>query len=585
MIKKRWIRKDAPAPEQVAQLTQALGVNEAIVRLLCQRGISTFELARSYFRPDLSQLHDPLLMRDMDRAVARLVRALHDGERVLVYGDYDVDGTTSVALVYSYLLRFFGPARIEYYIPDRYKEGYGVSEAGIDFAQENKFQLIIALDCGVKSVDKVAYANERGVDFIICDHHLPGAELPAAVAVLDPKRADCDYPFKELCGCGVGFKLMQAFTEHQGLPEDDLYELLDLVAVSIAADIVPINGENRTLAFHGLRLLNDRARAQRPGFEALRELAGLRDTELNVTSLVFGFSPRINAAGRMGDAKRAVAMLLADTADAAKEKAGVVDKTNQERRGFDTSITKEALAMIEDDAALQTASSTVLFKPDWHKGVVGIVASRCIDKYYRPTIILTESNGKATGSARSVVGFDVHQAIEECAELLDQFGGHMYAAGLTLPLENVALFQQKFERIVAGRIRPEQLIPPVDIDGTIALSDITPSFYKLLSQMEPFGPGNPNPVFASENLTAAPDSLRIVGNSHLKLALTQNGGRHRLEAIGFGMGDHFERIRGGEPFSACYNIEINEYRGVKSLQLKLKDIRWENDLATALTAN
>ncbi|NVO83598.1 single-stranded-DNA-specific exonuclease RecJ [Hymenobacter terrestris] len=575
MLEKRWIRKPAPEVEQVAHLAQALRVNEAIVRLLCQREIGTFELARSYFRPDLEQLHDPLLMRDMDRAVARLVQALHSGERVLVYGDYDVDGTTSVALVYSYLRRFFGPGRIEYYIPDRYKEGYGVSEAGIDYAKAEGFKLIIALDCGVKSVDKVAYANERGVDFIICDHHLPGTELPAAVAVLDPKRADCEYPFKELCGCGVGFKLMQAFTEHQGLPEDDLYELLDLVAVAIAADIVPIYGENRTLAFHGLRLLNDRARSQRPGFEALRELAGLRENELNITSLVFGFSPRINAAGRMGDAKRAVAMLLADSAEQAKEKAGVVDKTNQERRGVDTSITKEALAMIEDDATLQTASSTVLFKPDWHKGVVGIVASRCIDKYYRPTVILTESNGKATGSARSVVGFDVHQAIEECAELLDQFGGHMYAAGLTLPLENVAAFQQKFERIVAGRITPEQLIPPVAIDCTVVLSDITPSFYKLLSQMEPFGPGNANPVFASENVTAAPDSARIVGNSHLKIALTQDGGRHRLEAIGFGMGDHLERIRGGEPFSVCYNVEINEYRGVKSLQLKLKDIRWE----------
>ncbi|NVO31521.1 single-stranded-DNA-specific exonuclease RecJ [Hymenobacter lapidiphilus] len=578
MLQKRWIRKPAPEAAQVAHLTEALRVNEAIVRLLCQREIGTFELARSYFRPDLGQLHDPLLMRDMDRAVARLVQALHGGERVLVYGDYDVDGTTSVALVYSYLLRFFGPGRIEYYIPDRYKEGYGVSEAGIDHAQAEGFQLIIALDCGVKSVDKVAYANERGIDFIICDHHLPGAELPDAVAVLDPKRADCAYPFKELCGCGVGFKLLQAFTEHQGLPEDNLYELLDLVAVAIAADIVPIYGENRTLAFHGLRLLNDRARTQRPGFEALRELAGLGDTELNITSLVFGFSPRINAAGRMGDAKRAVAMLLADSADQAKEKAGIVDKTNQERRSVDTSTAKEALAMIEEDAALQAASSTVLFKPDWHKGVVGIVASRCIDKYYRPTVILTESNGKATGSARSVVGFDVHQAIEECAELLDQFGGHMYAAGLTLPLENVALFQQKFERIVAGRITPEQLIPPVDIDCTVALSDITPSFYKLLSQMEPFGPGNANPVFASENVTAAPDSARIVGNSHLKIALTQNGGRNRLEAIGFGMGDHLERIQQGEPFSVCYNVEINEYRGVKSLQLKLKDIRWESDL-------
>lgn len=403
-MEKRWIRKPAPDAEQVQHLAHVLRVNEAIISLLCQRQVCSFDDARAYFRPSLDLLPDPLRMRDMDRAVDRLLRALHLGERVLVFGDYDVDGTTSVALVYSYLRTFFGPERIDYYIPDRYKEGYGVSEEGIDFAADFGYQLIIALDCGVKAVEKVAYASQRGVDFIICDHHLPGTELPAAVAVLDPKRPDCAYPYKELSGCGVGFKLMQAFTQHQGLPEDDLYELLDLVAVSIAADIVPITGENRTLAYHGLRLINDRARPQRPGLDALRELAGLQTSELNISSLVFGFAPRINAAGRMGDAKRSVAMLLADTTAEAVEKAGVVDKTNQERRGFDTSITKEALAMIEQDDLLRSARTTVLFKQDWHKGVVGIVASRCLDKYYRPTIILTESNGKATGSARSVVG-------------------------------------------------------------------------------------------------------------------------------------------------------------------------------------
>ncbi|MCA8833039.1 single-stranded-DNA-specific exonuclease RecJ [Hymenobacter pini] len=573
-MEKRWIRKPAPDAEKVRHLADALRVNEAIISLLCQRNVCTFEEARAYFRPDLSQLPDPLLMRDMDRAVDRLLQALHLGERVLVYGDYDVDGTTSVALVYSYLREFFGTERVDYYIPDRYKEGYGISEAGIDHAHDFGYQLIIALDCGVKAVEKIAYANQRGVDFIICDHHLPGTELPQAVAVLDPKRADCPYPFKELSGCGVGFKLMQAFTQRQGLAEDDLYELLDLVAVSIAADIVPIYGENRTLAFHGLRLINDRQRPQRPGLDALRELAGLQTAELNISSLVFGFAPRINAAGRMGDAKRAVAMLLADTTTEAVATAGVVDKTNQERRGFDTSITKEALEMIEQDDLLRSARTTVLFKQDWHKGVVGIVASRCLDKYYRPTIILTESNGKATGSARSVVGFDVHQAIEDCAELLDQYGGHMYAAGLTLPVENVPAFRAKFEQIVAGRIRPEQLIPPVEIDLTVQLSDITPAFYRLLSQMEPFGPGNPNPVFASERVYAAPDSARIVGNSHLKISLTQDG-HHTVDAIGFGLGEYYEQIRQGQPFSVCYTVEMNEYRGVKNLQLRLKDIRWE----------
>ncbi|MDF7812412.1 single-stranded-DNA-specific exonuclease RecJ [Hymenobacter sp. YC55] len=573
-MEKRWIRKPAPDTEKVQFLADALRVKETIVALLCQRDICTFEEARAYFRPNLRELPSPLLMRDMDRAVARLTEALHSGQKVLVFGDYDVDGTTSVAVVYSYLRRFFGPERIDYYIPDRYKEGYGVSEAGIDFAAANGFALIIALDCGVKSVDKVVYANERGVDFIICDHHLPGTELPDAVAVLDPKRPGCAYPFKELSGCGVGFKLMQAFTEDQGLDEEPLYDLLDLVAVSIAADIVPIIGENRTLAYHGLRLLNDFTRPQRPGLDALRELAGLQTTELNISSLVFGFSPRINAAGRMGDAKRSVAMLLASSKEEAFEKASVVDKTNQERRGFDTSITKEALDMIEADALFQDAHTTVLYKEDWHKGVVGIVASRCLDKYYRPTIILTHSNGKATGSARSVAGFDVHQAIEECADLLDQYGGHMYAAGLTLPVENLPAFRAKFERVVAGRILPEQMIPPVDIDTEMELSEVTNGFYNLLRQMEPFGPGNTNPTFMARNVYAAPSSARVVGQSHLKLALTQDG-HHVLDAIGFGLAEHLPRILEGEPFSVCYTVEINEYRGVKTLQLRVKDIRWE----------
>jgi len=570
---KRWIRKSTPDPAHVRHLADALRVNESIVRLLCQRGHCSFEEARAYFRPVLADLPDPLLMRNMDRAVERLVQALHAGEKVLVYGDYDVDGTTSVAVVYSYLCQFFGSERIDYYIPDRYKEGYGVSKAGIDHAAAHGYALVIALDCGVKAVEEVAYANQKKVDFIICDHHLPGETLPQAVAVLDPKRPDCPYPFKDLSGCGVGFKLMQAFGQHLGLDEAPLYDLLDLVVVSIAADIVPIHGENRTLAFHGLRLLNDPERAQRPGLDALRELAGLRG-QLNISSLVFGFSPRINAAGRMGDAKRSVAMLLAETKEDAIARAGVVDKTNQERRDFDTSITKEALAMIENDSRLLNARSTVLYKEDWHKGVVGIVASRCLDRYYRPTIILTQSNGKATGSARSVIGFDVHQAIEECADLLDQFGGHMYAAGLTLPVENVEKFRVKFEQVVASRILDEQLIPPVEIDDQLQLTDVTMGFYKLLHQMEPFGPGNPNPVFESRGVYAAPDSTRIVGNSHLKVTLTQDG-YHIVDAIGFGMGEYCERILQGEPFRVCYNVDLNEYRGTKSLQLRLKDIQWE----------
>jgi single-stranded-DNA-specific exonuclease len=572
-MEKRWIRKPAPEPTKVRHLADALRVNEAIIALLCQRGVCSYDEAYEYFRPSLEHLPDPLRMRDMDRAVERLLHALHEGQKVLVFGDYDVDGTTSVAVVYSYLRTLLGPERVDYYIPDRYKEGYGISDAGIDYAVAQNFSLIIALDCGVKAIDRIDYANERGIDFIICDHHLPGTELPKAVAVLDPKRADCEYPFKELSGCGVGFKLMQALCQHLGMDQAPLYELLDLVAISIAADIVPITGENRILAYHGLRLLNDKVQGQRPGVAALRELAGMRDGELTISSLVFGFAPRINAAGRMGDAKRSVAMLLAETKEEAVEKTGVVDKTNIERRGFDTSITKEALSMIEDDLSLRNAHSTVLYKEDWHKGVIGIVASRCLDKYYRPTIILTQSNGKATGSARSVVGFDVHQAISECADLLDQYGGHMYAAGLTLPVENVAKFRERFEQVVAGRILPEQLIPPVEIDSVLKLEDITDSFYKLLHQMEPFGPGNPNPVFESEYVYATPDSARIVGNSHLKLTLTQDG-HHTVDAIGFGLGEYHERIMDGHPFNVCYTVEINEYRGHRTLQLRVKDIRW-----------
>ncbi|MCC2545764.1 single-stranded-DNA-specific exonuclease RecJ [Hymenobacter sp. BT175] len=577
-MEKRWIRTPAPDSAIVSSLTDALRVGgvsrvpEALISVLCQRGVCGYDEAFAYFRPALTLLHEPLLMRDMDRAVARLVQALHSQQRVLVFGDYDVDGTTSVALVYSYLLPFFGPDRIDYYIPDRYLEGYGISEAGIDFAAANDYSLIIALDCGVKSIEKIAYANERGVDFIICDHHLPGTELPAAVAVLDPKRADCDYPYKELSGCGVGFKLMQAFCQDQGLDEAPLYELLDLLAVSIAADIVPITGENRVLAFHGLRLLNDSRRPQRPGFDALRELAGLAG-ELNISSLVFGFSPRINAAGRMGDAKRSVAMLLAGSREEAFEKASVVDKTNQDRRGFDTRITQEALEMIAADSSMLQARSTVLYKEDWHKGVIGIVASRCLDKYYRPTIILTQSNGKATGSARSVVGFDVHEAISECADLLDQYGGHMYAAGLTLPVENVPAFRAKFEKIVAGRITDEQLIRPVEIDARLKLSDINDGFYNLLRQMEPFGPGNCNPVFESEQVYAVPGSARVVGTTHLKLTLTQDG-HQNVDAIGFGLAEHYEQVLSGQPFSVCYTVELNDYRGTKSLQLRVKDLRW-----------
>ncbi|MBA9076000.1 MULTISPECIES: single-stranded-DNA-specific exonuclease RecJ [Rufibacter] len=568
-MQKRWVVKEAPDAVKVQNIVDSLNIGSALASILCQRNICTFEEAKAFFRPSLDDLHNPFLLKDMDKAVDRLVDALHRQERVLIYGDYDVDGTTSVALVFSFLQPFFRD-NIEYYIPDRYAEGYGISFTGIDYALEHNFTLIISLDCGVKSIDKIAYANQKGIDFIICDHHLPDDELPEAVAVLDAKRADCPYPYKELAGCGVGFKFMQAFCQQQGFDQEPLFQLLDLVVVSIAADIVPITGENRILAYHGLQRMNS-SRQLRPGLEALRELAGLRQ-ELDITQIVFGFAPRINAAGRMGDAKRSVAMLLAQTKDEAHAMAQNINISNSERRGHDMSITKEALQMIEEDDFLRSARSTVLFKDSWHKGVVGIVASRCIEKYYRPTIILTESNGKATGSARSVHGFDVHQAILACSDLLEQFGGHMYAAGLTLPVENVPAFREKFEQIVASTIQEEQLVPMVEIDMPLQFRQITPKFFKILKQMEPFGPGNMAPVFLSTCVYES-GSARVVGDAHLKLRLTQDGDVF-FDAIAFGMAEFYPRIQKGIPFDVCYCIEENVFRGNVTLQLRIKDIRF-----------
>ena len=574
----RWDFLPPADAHAVAALTAALPIAPDIAALLVQRGIATPEAAKAFFHPDLARLPDPSLMRDMDRAVARLARALSGGEKVLVLGDYDVDGITSVALVMSYLTPLFGVERLHDYIPDRYTEGYGISRTAIDYAADHGFTLIVALDCGIKAVEPVAYAASRGVDFIICDHHLPGDDLPAAVAVLDPKRADCRYPYKELSGCGVGFKLMQALGLHLGRDEAALYDLLDLVTVSIAADIVPITGENRILAAHGLRRFNEEADRLRPGLAALRELATLREGPLGISSLIFGFAPRINAAGRMGDARRAVAMLLAPDQQEARYTAEVVDQMNQERRGSDQHTTQEALDMIAGSERLQNARATVLYKADWHQGVLGIVASRCLDQYYRPTVILTQRDGKATGSARSVAGFDVHQALEACAPLLDQFGGHRAAAGLTLKVENVPAFQQQFEQVVADTLTSEHLVRPVNVAATLPLSRITDAFFAELRQLEPFGPGNPNPVFASPRLLAAPYSARIVGQGHLKLRLMEADAATpgpAVDAIGFGLADYLPQIEQGQPFSACYTVEMNEYRGQRNVQLRLLDIRWE----------
>ncbi|WP_345120020.1 single-stranded-DNA-specific exonuclease RecJ [Hymenobacter antarcticus] len=573
---KRWNYIPEPDPAQVSNLAQALFIAPEIAALLVQRGTATPEAAAAFFHPDLRQLPAPLLMRDMGRAVARLAHALEAGEKVMVLGDYDVDGITSVATVMSYLTPLFGVERLRDYIPDRYTEGYGISQKAIDFAADNSFALIIALDCGIKAVEQIAYASSRGVDFIICDHHLPGDELPAAVAVLDPKRADCEYPYKELSGCGVGFKLMQALGEHLGLDAAPLHDLLDLVTVSIAADIVPITGENRILASYGLRRFNEDAELLRPGLAALRELATLREGALGISSLIFGFAPRINAAGRMGDARRAVAMLLAPDQQEARYTAEVVDQMNQQRRGSDQHTTQEALDMIAGSPTLQNARATVLYKADWHQGVLGIVASRCLDQYYRPTVILTQRDGKATGSARSVAGFDVHAALESCSALLDQFGGHRAAAGLTLKVENVPAFQRRFEEVVADTLTTEHLVRPVEVAAVLPLSRINEDFFGELRRMEPFGPGNPNPVFASRRLVAVPHSARVVGTGHLKLRLAAADAQGpAVDAIGFGLADYLPEIEQGQPFSACYTVELNEYRGQRSVQLRLLDVRWE----------
>ncbi|MEQ8418203.1 MAG: single-stranded-DNA-specific exonuclease RecJ [Imperialibacter sp.] len=564
-MSKRWVYKDLPDPETVHSLASGIKVSNTLAALLVQRGYSTFEETRAFFRPHLGQLHDPFLMKDMEKAVNRLSEAIFKKEKILIYGDYDVDGTTSVALAYGFLRKYH--SNIDYYIPDRYDEGYGISETGVRWAAEHGFTLVIALDCGIKAVSKVALANSLGVDFIICDHHLPGPELPEAFAVLDPKRLDCDYPFDGLSGCGVGFKLMQAFAIQNTVDIQELYLYLDLVAVSIASDIVPVVGENRVLAYFGLQKLN---KSPLPGLKALKNLSGIRG-DVTVTRVVFGIGPRINAAGRIDHAGAAVELLLARTEEEAEELAAQLDIKNDLRKGFDENITKEALAIIEEEDQLKKSFSTVLYRENWHKGVIGIVASRCIEKFYRPTIILTESNSKATGSARSVVGFDVYEAIAECADLLDQYGGHKYAAGLTMNLDKVEAFKERFEEVVARRITPEMLEPIIDIDLAIPIEGINHKFFNILRQMAPFGPGNMQPVFVSTNVVAK--SVKQLKDIHLKMFLSQEGSKASLEAIAFGFGEYYDAIAHGAPFNVAYTIEENDFMGNKTMQLHIKDLK------------
>ncbi|MDG1916542.1 MAG: single-stranded-DNA-specific exonuclease RecJ [Flavobacteriales bacterium] len=558
-----WTLKPIPDTKVVSSLQESLGVAPIIATLLAQRGINTFEEAKQFFRPQLSDLNDPFLMKDMDLAVNRLHTAISGNEKVLVYGDYDVDGTTAVSLMYLFLKNKC--SHVEYYIPDRYEEGYGVSYKGIDYAKSNGFTLIVCLDCGIKAVEKVAYAKDQGIDFIICDHHRPGEKLPSAVAVLDPKRMDCNYPFKELCGCGVGFKLAQAYHQYFNLPFEVLIPLLDLVVVSIAADIVPIIDENRVLAFYGLQQLNSNPRI---GLKALMTVANRKEI-FNISDVVFGLAPRINAAGRIEHGNKAVELLVQEDFSQAKVKAEYIDKHNLTRKELDQNITKEALEKI-----VPNAKTTVVFSEKWHKGVVGIVASRLIETHYRPTIVLTESHGKLTGSARSVSGFDVYNAIDSCSNLLEQFGGHKYAAGLTLKKENLEAFIKQFEQVVSETITSEMLTPKISIDLEMSIADINKKTFRIIEQMAPFGPANSRPVFMVKGMIDN-GTGRLIGQekNHLKLALTDSDNSKTLDGIGFGMSDRFPMVQDKQSFDVCFVMDLNEWNGTTNLQLRIKDLR------------
>lgn len=566
-MEKRWSIKEQAPEEKVRKLSEAIRVNPVIANLLIQRGIETFDEAKEFFRPDLKQLHDPFKMKDMDKAMKRIADAAMNHEKILVFGDYDVDGTTSVALVYTFL-KWLG-LNCGYYIPDRYAEGYGVSTKGIDYAAEHGYSLIIALDCGIKAHDKVKYAKEKKIDFIICDHHKPDKTLPDAVAILNPKRTDCEYPYKELAGCGIGFKLVQALAINYDMPFDILEQYLDLVGLSVASDIVPITGENRILTFHGLRRINS---APRAGFKAIMDMVQLRK-QVTVNDLVFVFGPRINSAGRIESGMNAVELLIADNADKAKISGDSINKTNFERRDVDTMITQEAVSMIAGDDSLKKKKTTVLYNPEWHKGVIGIVASRLIEKhYYRPTVVLTRSNGKITGSARSVREFDLYEAIDACSHLLEQFGGHKYAAGLTMSEENLPAFIEHFEKVVSESITAEQLKPMIEIDAPLNFSSINEGMYNVLRQLAPFGPGNMTPVFYTENVIAKREP-QVVGANHLRLSLMQaDDPSSSFNAIGFDMGEYARRIT-DKPFKISYSLRENEWNNIKSIELNLKDVK------------
>jgi len=579
---KCWVLKPQGDPEKVREISKALGIDQSLGNLLVQRGVTSYDQAKTFFRPSLNDLFDPFLMKDMDKAIARIVRAVENKERILVYGDYDVDGTSAVALVYTFLLNFH--EEIDFYIPDRDNEGYGISFKGIDFASDTNVKLIIALDCGIKSVEKVAYATTRGIDFIICDHHRPGAEIPAASAILDPKRNDCTYPYKELSGCGIGFKLIQAYAQLNQIPFDQLIQYLDLVVISIASDIVDITGENRILAHFGLKLINSKPR---PGLEALLRYSAMMknddglggnvfNRELTITDLVFMIGPRINAAGRIESGKNSVRLLITRNLDDAKRVAEQINAYNTERKTLDSQATMQAVGMIDENSKLKSARSTVIFHPNWHKGVIGIVASRLTETYYRPTIVLTLSNGLITGSARSVRDFDIYEAVDACSDLLEHFGGHKFAAGLSLKPENLEKFSTRFEAFVSDRLQGVELVPVLEIDSKLPLNVISSRFFSVLKQFAPFGPGNMAPLFSTNGVMDAGGS-RIVGKNHLKLNVVHPeiaGGP--FSAIAFQQGEQFGMIEKQIPFNICYHVEENEWNGLVNLQLNIKDIKFSD---------
>lgn len=564
----RWNPKSKPNPEKVQAIQQALQVDEIIATLLVQRGIETFEQAKTFFRPTLADLHNPYLMKDMNKAVARIEKAIANNENILVFGDYDVDGTTAVSLVSSYLRSFY--PNVTTYIPDRYAEGYGISYMGIDYAEDNDIPLIIALDCGIKSIDHVNYAKAKNIDFIICDHHRPGDILPDAVAVLDPKRDDCSYPYDELCGCGVGFKLIQALAENRNQTIEDLVEYLDLVATAIAADIVPINGENRVLAKFGLEVINSNPR---PGIKAL--IQNVKKKVLTITDVVFIVAPRINAAGRIKHGNEAVALLTEYDLDQAEQFASEIEQHNSDRKELDKQITKEALLQIEENNE-QARFSTVVYQENWHKGVIGIVASRLVENYYRPTIVFTKSGEKLAASARSVKDFDIYNALEACAEHLEQFGGHMYAAGMTLLEENYENFKNAFEKVVQETIHPDLLTPEISYDAEIKLSEINPKLMRLLKQFEPFGPENMTPLFLAKGLTDSGYAKTLGSdNEHLK-AFVKQGNSESFGVIGFGLGNKLDLVTNKNKFDAIFSLEENEWKDTVTLQLQLRDINASN---------